>query len=165
MGRISKIQDNATRDRQGVGDGWGSDEQEPAHFFKISTIPDEDVATISVEAARNMMRRSNVDPKNIGALYCGSESHPYAVKPTGTIVAEAIEASPDLTVADYEFACKAGTAAIQSCMGLVGAGMVNYGVAIGADTAQGAPSDALEYSAGWRRRVSNRKQGCHRDDQ
>ncbi len=62
-------------------------------------------------------------------------------------MAEAIEASPDLTVADYEFACKAGTAAIQTCMGLVGSGMVKYGVAIGADTSQGAPGDPLEYSA------------------
>ncbi len=94
-----------------------------------------------------MMRRTNVNPRTIGALYVGSESHPYAVKPTGTIVAEAIEASPNLTVADFEFACKAGTAAIQTCMGLVGSGMVKYGVAIGADTSQGAPGDALEYSA------------------
>ena len=116
-------------------------------YAKSVPMPDEDVVTISVEAARSMMRRCGVDPKDIGALYVGSESHPYAVKPTGTIVAEAIEASPNLTVADYEFACKAGTAAIQTCMGLVGSGMVKYGVAIGADTSQGAPGDALEYSA------------------
>jgi hydroxymethylglutaryl-CoA synthase len=32
-------------------------------------------------------------------------------------------------------------------MGLVGSGMVKYGVAIGADTSQGAPGDPLEYSA------------------
>ncbi len=88
-----------------------------------------------------------MNPQDIGALYVGSESHPYAVKPTGTVVAEAIEASPNLTVADFEFACKAGTAAIQVCMGLVGSGMIKYGVAIGADTSQGAPGDPLEYSA------------------
>jgi hydroxymethylglutaryl-CoA synthase len=116
-------------------------------FSKSVPAPDEDVITISVEAARAMMRRTNVDPQDIGALYVGSESHPYAVKPTGTIVAEAIEASPNLTVADFEFACKAGTAAIQVCMGLVGSGMIKYGVAIGADTSQGAPGDPLEYSA------------------
>jgi hydroxymethylglutaryl-CoA synthase len=116
-------------------------------FSKSVPAPDEDVITISVEAARAMMRRTNVNPQDIGALYVGSESHPYAVKPTGTIVAEAIEASPNLTVADFEFACKAGTAAIQVCMGLVGSGMIKYGVAIGADTSQGAPGDPLEYSA------------------
>jgi hydroxymethylglutaryl-CoA synthase len=69
------------------------------------------------------------------------------VKPSGTILAEAIEASPELTVADFEFACKAGTAAIQTCMGLVGSGHIKYGVAVGADTSQGAPGDPLEYSA------------------
>jgi len=115
--------------------------------MKSVPSPDEDVITIATEAARNMMMRCNVDPKDIGALYVGSESHPYAVKPTGTVVAEAIRASPNLTVADLEFACKAGTAGIQMCMGLVGSGMIKYGVAIGADTSQGAPGDALEYSA------------------
>jgi hydroxymethylglutaryl-CoA synthase len=109
---------------------------------------DEDVVTIATEAARNMMARvPDVSPKDIGAVYVGSESHPYAVKPTATIVAEAIEATPDMTAVDMEFACKAGTAGIQACMGLVGSGMVKYGVAIGADTSQGAPGDALEYSA------------------
>jgi hydroxymethylglutaryl-CoA synthase len=94
-----------------------------------------------------MDRVPEVNPKDIGAIYVGSESHPYAVKPTSTIVAEAIEATPAMTAADLEFACKAGTAGIQACMGLVGSGMVKYGVAIGADTSQGAPGDALEYSA------------------
>ncbi len=110
--------------------------------------PDEDVVTIATEAARGMMARvPEVNPEDIGCVYVGSESHPYAVKPTSTIVAEAIGATPAMTAADLEFACKAGTAGIQMCMGLVGSGMVKYGVAIGADTSQGAPGDALEYSA------------------
>jgi hydroxymethylglutaryl-CoA synthase len=134
-----------------IGKVWGVDGKAMSKGLMINCksvpSPDEDTITIAVEAARNMMRRCSVNPQDIGAIYVGSESHPYAVKPTGTIVAEAIEASPHLTVADFEFACKAGTAAIQTCMGLVGSGMVKYGVAIGADTSQGAPGDALEYSA------------------
>jgi hydroxymethylglutaryl-CoA synthase len=109
--------------------------------------PDEDVVTISVEAARSALKRANLDPQDIGAIYVGSESHPYAVKPTATIVAEAIEAAPNITAADFEFACKAGTAAIQTCMGLVSSEMIKYGLAIGADTSQGAPGNALEYAA------------------
>jgi hydroxymethylglutaryl-CoA synthase len=136
---------------QEIGKVWGTDGEALSRglliFSKSVPSPDEDVITISVEAARNMMKRVSIDPQEIGAIYVGSESHPYAVKPSGTIVAEAIEASPNLTVADFEFACKAGTAAIQACMGLVGSGMVKYGVAIGADTSQGAPGDPLEYSA------------------
>jgi hydroxymethylglutaryl-CoA synthase len=108
---------------------------------------DEDTITIAVEAARHAINRADIDPQEIGALYTGSESHPYAVKPSSTVVAEAIGATPNLTVADFEFACKAGTAAIQTCMGMVGAGMIKLGMAIGSDVAQGAPGDALEYTA------------------
>ncbi len=111
---------------------------------------DEDAATIAVEAARKAVSHAGIEAKNIGALYVGSESHPYAVKPTASIVADAIGASPDLTAADLEFACKAGTAGIQMCLGLVGSEMpkwIEYGMSIGADTAQGRPGDALEFTA------------------
>lgn len=108
---------------------------------------DEDTSTISVESARNAVTMAGINPKRIGAIYVGSESHPYTVKPTATIVAEAVGATPDLTAADYEFACKAATAAIQTSMALVSSGMVEFAMAIGADTAQGAPGNALEYTA------------------
>lgn len=131
---------------------WG---EEPARienglgiFEKAVGGVDEDAATIAVEAAKNAILRAGISPKKLGALYVGSESHPYAVKPTATIVAEAIGATPNLTAADLEFACKAGTAGVQMCMGMVSSKMVEYGMSIGADTAQGRPGDALEYSAG-----------------
>src|SRR5256885_16305922 len=63
------------------------------------------------------------------------------------MVAEAIGSAPVLTGADFEFACKAGTAAIRTTMGLALSKMMKYGLAIGSDTSQGAPGDALEYSA------------------
>jgi len=134
-----------------IGRVWGVDGAARGKGLMVQRksvpMPDEDTITISVQAARDMMRRANVNPEEIGAIFVGSESHPYAVKPTSTIVAEAIEAAPHMTAADYEFACKAGTAAIQTSMGLVGSGMMRYSVAIGADTSQGAPGDALEYTA------------------
>jgi len=130
---------------------WGKDGDAISRGLGIheKSVPsiDQDTATISVEAARAALRRCTIDPQDIGAIYIGSESHPYAVKPTGTIVGEAIGATPDLMVADYEFACKAGTAAIQTCTAFVKAGMIRYGLAVGADTSQAAPGDALEYSA------------------
>lgn len=117
-------------------------------FSKSVPGPDEDVITISVEAARAALLKAPwVNPHEIGAIYVGSESHPYAVKPSATLVAEAVAATPYLTAADYEFACKAGTAAIQTTMGMAASGMIKYGFAIGTDTSQGAPGDALEYSA------------------
>jgi hydroxymethylglutaryl-CoA synthase len=80
-------------------------------------------------------------------LYIGSESHPYAVKPSGTVVAEALGVVPDVHIADYEFACKAGTEAMFVAYSLVKAEQMKYAMAIGADTSQGAPGDALEFSA------------------
>jgi len=130
---------------------WGKNGETISKGLGINekSVPavDQDTATISVESARAALNRCKINPKEIGAIYIGSESHPYAVKPTGTIVGEAIGATPDLMVADYEFACKAGTAAIQTCTALVKSEMIKYGLAIGADTSQAAPGDALEFSA------------------
>ena len=119
---------------------WGDDPKSISKGLVVNQKsvpgPDEDTITISVEAARRALQRAEIDPQDIGAIYVGSESHPYAVR-----------ASPNLTAADLEFACKAGTAGIQAAVGLVKSGMIKYGLAIGADTSQGAPGDALEYTA------------------
>src|SRR3990172_10693214 len=109
---------------------------------------DEDVITMSIEASRNALARSAIQPQQIRAVWVGSESHPYAVKPTSTVVAEAIGATPHILAADWEFACKAGTEAIQAAIGFVGSSMADYALAVGMDIAQGRPGDALEYAAG-----------------
>ena len=108
---------------------------------------DEDVITMSIEAGRNALLRARIDPELLRAVWVGSESHPYAVKPTGTLVAEALGAAPSVSAGDWEFACKAGTEALTAAIGLVGSGMARYAMAIGMDTAQGRPGDALEYTA------------------
>jgi len=130
---------------------WGADAPSYKKGLRLEQksvpAPDQDVITMSVEASRNAVKRAGIDPKKIGAVYIGSESHPYAVKPSGTVVAEAIGATPDVHCADFEFACKAGSEGMFVVLGLVEAGKMEYGLAIGADTSQGAPGDALEYSA------------------
>ena len=130
---------------------WGADAEAFKRglmlYEKSVPTPDQDTITMSVEAARWALARAGVDPKDIGAVYVGSESHPYAVKPSGTIVAEAIGATPDCHCADYEFACKAGSEAMFVGLSLVKAGEMDYVLSIGGDTSQGAPGDALEYSA------------------
>jgi hydroxymethylglutaryl-CoA synthase len=129
---------------------WGNGEEitEGLRVFEKS-VPDldEDTVTIAVEAARNALQRARIDPKRIGAIYAGSESHPYVVKPTASIVGQAVCTSSSFTAADFEFACKAGTAALQACLGLVGSNLIDLGLAIGADVSQGAPGDMLEYTA------------------
>jgi len=105
---------------------------------------DEDTVTMAIEAARSAMKMAGVE--NLGAVFVGTESKPYAVKPTSTIVSQALGQHHTLA-ADLEFACKAGTEAIQVITGLVGSGMIEAGMAIGMDTAQGRPGDDLEYTA------------------
>ncbi|MBI1973623.1 hydroxymethylglutaryl-CoA synthase [Candidatus Micrarchaeota archaeon] len=138
--RVDEIARVWGREPREITDGLGVSEKAVANY-------DEDTATISVEAARNALRRGQVNSKKIAAVFVGSESHPYVIKPTAATVVEAIGASPYLTAGDLEFACKAGTAGMQACLGMAKSGMVEYGMTIGTDTAQGRPGDALEYTA------------------
>jgi hydroxymethylglutaryl-CoA synthase len=131
---------------------WGEDADKIKSGLGVSekSVPhlDEDSATMAVEASRRALIHSGLEHSDIGAVFIGSESHPYAVKPTATIVGEAIGSTPHIMAADFEFACKAGTAAIQCCMGLCSSNMIKAGLAVGADTSQSKPGDALEYTAG-----------------
>lgn len=122
---------------------------EGAGPVKEKSVPglDEDTITMSIEAGRNALSRAKIDPASLRAVWIGSESHPYAVKPSGTIVAEALGAGNSISAADFEFACKAGTEALVAGIGFVGSGMGDYVMVIGMDTAQGKPGDVLEYTA------------------
>lgn len=130
---------------------WGKNPDEITRglFLKEKSVPgvDEDTITIAVQAARQAIMRSQVHAQEIGALYVGSESHPYAVKPSSVTVASALGMGNNYFTADLEFACKAGTAGMQIVSSMVDAGKIVHGIAIGADTAQGKPGDALEYTA------------------
>ncbi|NPV57722.1 MAG: hydroxymethylglutaryl-CoA synthase, partial [Anaerolineae bacterium] len=67
---------------------WGSSEE--GKPVKEKSVPgmDEDVITMSIEAARNALARAGIHARALRAVWVGSESHPYAVKPSGTLVAE-----------------------------------------------------------------------------
>jgi hydroxymethylglutaryl-CoA synthase len=131
---------------------WNDDGELMSKSINVieKSVPDldEDTITISVMAARNALIRAGINPQELEAIYVGSESHPYAVKPSAVTVAEAIGATPVMTAADLEFACKAGTAGMQMCFGLVKSQEIKNGLAIGTDCAQGRPGDQLEYTAG-----------------
>lgn len=115
------------------------------------TVPtgDEDTITLATSAAHQALERlpQSVGKEKIGTLFIGSESHPYAVKPSGTVVSAALGLSSVMSMADLQFACKAGTQSLQAAMVYAQAGQVEYGLAIGADTAQARPGDVLEYTA------------------
>ncbi len=134
-----------------IAEQWGDDAGtiERGLLMQEKTVPgrDEDTITISVAAAKNALIRAGIDPQKIGAVYIGSESHPYAVKPSGTVLIDALGIGPHVHVADLEFACKAGAESMYICYSHIKSGEMDYAMGIGADTSQGAPGDALEYSA------------------
>ena len=136
---------------EAIAKQWGADAESFRKGLMVEEksvpAPDQDTITMSVEASRRALARANIDPRKIGAVYVGSESHPYAVKPSGTTLAEAIGATPDVHCADFEFACKAGSEAMFVALQLVKSGSMEYAMGVGADTSQGAPGDALEYTA------------------
>lgn len=108
---------------------------------------DEDAVTLALEAANLAMGFSGTKPGEIEALLVGSESHPYAVNPTSTIVGELLGIGNNYLAADLQFACKAATAGIELIAGLVASGQIKNGLVIGSDTAQSKPHDALEYTS------------------
>jgi len=125
---------------QGTGSGLGMIE-------KAVASSDEDAVTMGYEASRNAILRAEIEPKKIGAVFFGTESKPYAVKPSATIIAEALGITPATMASDLEFACRAASEGIRASIGLVSSGMLEYALVVGSDTAQANPGDILEFTA------------------
>lgn len=125
-----------------IGNVWGGD------FKGIKSFPGafEDQASYACNSALSSLEHSGIEKKNIGFIEVGSESKIYSVKPTASIIAGLLGISKCFA-SDLEFACKAGTQAMVNSFNFV---KVNggFGLAIGSDSAQGAPNDALELTAG-----------------
>ncbi len=133
-----------------IGKMWGW----PPHQYKGLNVmeksvdsPDEDSTTMGIEASLNALKRAGIPPEKIGAVFFGSESKPYAVKPSATIIAEVLGITPTTMASDMEFACRAGSEGLRASIALVSSGMVEYALAVGSDTAQAEPGDVLEFTA------------------
>ncbi len=134
-----------------IAHAWGKEaadvEKSLGVLEKAVASVDEDAVTLAVEATLNAAAPFNFDLSKVEAITVGSESHPYAVKPSSSTIAGLLGLSEDLLAVDLEFACKAGTAGIQLLSGLTETKKVKYCLAIGSDVAQSKPSDVLEYTA------------------
>ena len=73
---------------EAIAAAWGNGKngQLPVREKSAPAI-DEDTVTMSIEAARNALTRAGVAPRSLRAVWVGTESKPYAVKPSSTIVA------------------------------------------------------------------------------
>lgn len=132
-----------------IAEVWGKnpDEVVKSLGIKEKSVPgvDEDAVTLAVEAGFTAL--GGLTPTDLGAILIGSESHPYAVNPSSTIVGELLGVGTDYLASDLQFACKAGSTGIEMIAGLVESGQIKYGLAIGTDAAQSKTHDALEYTS------------------
>lgn len=117
-------------------------------YEKSVPARDEDTFTMAYEACLNAINPIGFNPKTISSLFVGSESKPYAVKPTATLLAQSLKINPFSSAVDLEFACKAGSAAMQMIYDGVRAGRIRAGLAVGTDSSQAEIGDILEYGTG-----------------
>ncbi|MGA2768787.1 MAG: hydroxymethylglutaryl-CoA synthase [Candidatus Bathyarchaeia archaeon] len=110
---------------------------------------DEDSITAAVEAGKLALIYSGVDNSQIGKIYVGSESNPYAVKPIASKVAQVLKLGEEnedvqgVDAVDTEFACKAATSMFKDAASLVNypKSNIKYAMVIGTDNSQAAPRD------------------------
>jgi hydroxymethylglutaryl-CoA synthase len=134
---------------------WGKNPAEISKSLNITEKAvaglDEDVVTMGFEAACAAVHKVESQKSiksNIGSVFFGSETFPYAVKPASTIVAEWLDIGHDYLAYDTEFACKAATGALLSAFAQVKAGQTQYSLVLASDKANAKPHDALEFTAG-----------------
>jgi hydroxymethylglutaryl-CoA synthase len=132
--------------------------EEPALGVVERSVPfaDEDTTTFSVEAGKRALVHAAVSNRDVKKCFVGSESAPYAVKPSMATVTQVLELGEKFEDGffsggvDSQFACKAATDLIVDAAGLVAYPVFNgrYVMVIGADNSQAAPKDRLDYTVG-----------------
>ena len=108
---------------------------------------DEDSLTMAFESASSALSTVDIDRSKIKVVLFGSETHPYAVNPASTILAEFLGIEKNYLAYDTEFACKAATGALISAQGLIKSGYSDYALVTGSDKGMGKTHDVLEYTA------------------
>lgn len=113
---------------------------------KIVPGPNEDALTAGIRSLNYAIKRANVDPKQIDALFVVSESYPYAVKSSTAIAGKAGLTDLKFGVRG-EFACKPFGEFMEIGAALIDADRCRYVAITATDASQGAPGDDLEFSA------------------
>jgi len=108
---------------------------------------DEDSLTMAFESASSALSDIKIDKSKIKVVLFGSETHPYAVNPASTILAEFLSIEKNYLAYDTEFACKAATGALISASGLIKSGYSDYALITASDKGMGKTHDVLEYTA------------------
>ncbi|CAA6828040.1 MAG: Hydroxymethylglutaryl-CoA synthase (EC [uncultured Aureispira sp.] len=123
-------------------------------------IPDahEDAATMAANAAAEIIERNQLNPKDIGRIYLGTESALDGAKPTATYVLEmlrrkykkqyGVDCFQNCDVVDLTFACVGGVDALQNTLDWVRGNPDRIGIVIASDIAKYELASTGEYTQG-----------------
>jgi 3-hydroxy-3-methylglutaryl CoA synthase len=98
-------------------------------------VPDygEDAIGMAIMAAQNAIARGKINPKEIDAIFVGSESLPYAVKSIASILSAFLNIQENAFTGDTLHACAGATLGLLNAVGLVNSGIINKALVIGTD--------------------------------
>ena len=113
---------------------------------KIVPGPNEDALTAGIRSLNYAIKRANIEPTQIDALFVVSESYPYAVKSSTAIAGKAGLTNLRFGVRG-EFACKPFGEFLEIGAALIDSDRCRYVAITATDASQGAPGDDLEFSA------------------
>lgn len=128
--------------------------------LKKMSIPDfdEDSASIAANSLFKLISEYNINPKEIGRIYIGTESGVDASKPISSYVVEILEeifkdkygdrCFKNCDVVDLTFACAGGVDAMQNCCDWVRNGQNRKAIVIASDIAKYELNSTGEYTQG-----------------
>lgn len=118
----------------------------------------EDAATMAAEAVAELIGRNNLNPRDIGRIYLGTESALDMAKPTGTYAVEMLtqryaerhgaDCFRHCDVLDMTFACIGATDALQNTLDWVAADRSRIGIVVASDIAKYELNSPGEYTQG-----------------
>lgn len=134
-----------------IANVWGKNPEDIKRSLLITEKAvagvDEDSLTMAFESASSALSDVKIDRSKIKVVLFGSETHPYAVNPASTILAEFLGIEKNYLAYDTEFACKAATGALISAQALIKSGYSDYALITGSDKGMSKTHDTLEYTA------------------
>ena len=119
---------------------------------------DEDSASIAANSLYRLIKENNIDPREVGRVYLGTESGVDSSKPTSSYVVEILEdvfseqygerCFKNCDIVDLTFACAGAVDALQNCCDWVRNGENRKAIVIASDIAKYELNSTGEYTQG-----------------
>ena len=108
---------------------------------------DEDVTTMSVEAALNSLLNSHLEVNKIGLISIGTSTAPYSIRSIASEVRMALGLLENITLLDFKESQKAGITALNASMDMI-LNRKKAGIIIGSDAPKAKANDEHDHTYG-----------------